>query len=198
MFKKLLLFSTMAIIGGCETINQANQCDPDKNYINYNDIAMEKYQNEREKGLIKSIYFYNKNPKKCEDDRCVYFDNNTFDFIERNFDDSLRKGVYKITISFDKKDSECMKENPYNNNKEYCFKATKNKNNIIESSYVRSTYIENGVAYIKFDNVKEGVLIYEKSYQIFRTGAIGGPGFGECKIIKTGKQNFNEITFNRK
>ena len=195
-FNKLIICFTMAILSGCETMNQASQCDPNKNYLISNQKEMEKYQKERKDGQVKSIYFYEKKPKPCLDDRCVKFDMNALDFIEKNFDDEYRKGNYKITISMNKDDPDCMKEDPYNNNKNYCFKTSKNKDNVVYSSYMWSAYIENEVGFIKFDNIKENINLYTYAYQVYSTRAIGGPGFGTCKN-KDNKYpyKFNVISF---
>jgi hypothetical protein len=45
---------------------------------------------------IKSFYFEELSPKPCYSDLCVRYDNKKLDFIEKNFDDNERKGIYTI------------------------------------------------------------------------------------------------------
>ena len=192
MFKKLLLFSTMAIIGGCETINQANQCDPDKNYIISNPSAMQEYQKLKSEGKIKSIYINYSKPNVCNDISCVAFYKEKYDFMERNFNDQYRKGIYTIKIK--KESDECLKGNNISTKfNDICFVTEKNIQNIAVSEY--EWYMDNSnenYRKIIFKNRLKNESLFEYSYQVYSTGAIGGPGFGKCpQLYRNNNLKFN-------
>lgn len=198
MFKKLLLFSTIAIIGGCETINQANQCDPDKNYIISNPQAIEEYKKLKSEGKIRSYYNNSDGSASCNNNECVAFDQKYFDFIEVYFNNNIRKGVYTITASQDLKSSDCMpKASSSSKFNKICYKATKNENNNIVSDYEWNFKKNDNVIVLEFKNIKKGERLFKNSYQAYSTGAIGGPGGGICpkSHISNQKYKFNTYTF---
>ena len=200
MFKKLILFSTMTIIGGCETINQANQCDPEKNYAISNPEAMEEYKRLKMNGSVNSYYYRELPTEPCYDTLCVSYIPDKIIFFEKYFDDDERKGVYTITAISNLEDENCMKESVYTKMRSvrYCYTAIKNKNDEVKSRY-KYTYDKTtkGQTIITFYDLKSNIKLYEYSYQIFTTGALGGPGFGRCKKSKNNNPNykFDAVSF---
>lgn len=181
MFKKLMLLSVLTTLTACETINQAKQCDPEKNYIISNPQAIDEYKNLDKEGRIKSIYYKNQPTKGCDWDTCVQFDNKKFDFIEKYFNDSKREGVYTIYQSDDLSRKDCMPHNSAAYSLENkCFYTIKNKNNEIKSTYMKSREDTNKQIVIKFYNLKNNILLLESSYQPYSTNAIGAVGAGFC------------------
>ena len=188
----------MAIIGGCETINQANQCDPEKNYIVSNPEAMEEYKKLRKNGEINSYYIKTNPTRYCNTDICVMYNNQKFNFIEKYFNDKERQGVYTIKAYGSSGDKKCMDENPAAKNKmpKYCYEVIKNENEKINSRYQYITDSNDGITKIMvFDSLSKKVL-YEYSYQIYSNYAIGGPGFGVCSVRNNNPEyKFNPVTF---
>ena len=192
MLKKLILFSTIAVLGGCETINQTSQCDPEKNYLISNPEAMEKYKKLLKNHQIKS-YLIEVNPiEPCDSISCVSFDYNKFDFIEKVFNDSKRIGIYKITTNENKNRDDCLKPNGATKYGNFpCYIISNNKSDVPESIYKYSLKnIDNKQIIISFENIKDDLLLYKYSYQIYSTGAIGGPGFGICKAQKINNPDY--------
>ena len=190
----------MAIIGGCETINQANQCDPDKNYAISNPEAMEEYKRLKMNGSVVSYYDQALPTDSCYDTSCVAYKPDKIIFYEKYFNDDERKGVYTITASFNLEDENCMKDPLYTKKKyeEYCYTVIKNKNDEVKSRY-KYTYDKTtkGQTVITFFDLKNNIKLYEYSYQIYTTGALGGPGFGRCKKSKDNNPNykFDAVSF---
>ena len=193
MFKKLILFSTIAILGGCETINQASQCDPEKNYLISNPQAMEEYKSLFRNKKIKGYYFNNLTPKYCDDSLCMFFDTKKFEYMEIYFNDSKRKGVYTIKESTNNEN--CIKQNSSMNDNldKKCFIATKNEEGSILSRYEYQTYNNENQTIIKFIDRKNNSILYEESHQIYSTKALGSYGFGICK--KEQKTTFSTNSF---
>ena len=198
MFKKLIILSTIAVLGGCETINQASQCDPDKNYIISNPQAIEEYKKLKSEGKIRSYYYNSKASASCNNNKCAGFNTKKYDFIEMYFNNELRKGVYTITASKDLSSEDCLPKNsstsPLNNT---CYKATKNQNDHIISEYEWSLQNNNNVIVLEFKNIKKGEQLFKNSYQTYSTGAIGGPGGGICpkSYINNPNYKFNTYAF---
>ena len=194
MFKKLIILSTIAVLGGCETINQASQCDPDKNYISSNPQAMEEYKKLLNSSQVKSYYFFTSNPVSCENNECIGFETENFTFVERNFNDPKRNGIYTIRKSKEINNENCIKRSK---EKEYCFFVEKNKNQEIKSNYKISVITDNEQTVVKMDDIGRNVNLYTKSYQVYITKALGGPGFGTCEVSKNNNKNynFNYLTF---
>ena len=199
MFKKLILFSTIAVLGGCETINQTSQCDQTKNYLVSNPQAMEEYKKLLKQRKIKSFYSIKIPVERCVDDFCVIYDSEKMEFQEKFFNDEERKGVYTISISNSSQKKECMKSSQYtiNSGNKNCYIVKKNENNIVKSRY-KYTYdkTEKSQTIISFYDMERKENLYEYSYQIYSTGAIGGPGFGTCRIKDNNPSyKFNPVSF---
>lgn len=198
MIKEILLLSVIASVTACKSYSPESQCDPEKNYIkNYiksNPEAIKLFKKKKSQGLIRSIYYENKNPSNCNDNLCVYFDDTKYDFIEKNFKDQYRNGVYTIKVDTKKQytDSECISQNPATSNikDKKCFVIEKNENNIIKSDYKWSLDSEAGLTTLKFEDLKNNILLSEFVYQVYSTGAIGGPGGGVCKPTRINNKNY--------
>lgn len=174
----------MAIIGGCETINQANQCDPEKNYIISNPEAMGKYEGLKKSNKISSFYFESVPPEPCYTDACVKYNDKDMDFYEKNFKDKERNGIYKISTSVDLKNENCIKKSSSINNGK-CYLVEKSLNDEIKSKYKlvydRSEIMRTKVTFINIENQE---ILYERSYQTYLTQALGGAGISTCKISR--------------
>lgn len=198
MFKKLMLLSAILSLGACETINQASQCDPEKNYIQTNIPAMEEYKALFKAGDIKSFYFEETSPRPCYTDLCVRFQTEKLDFLEKNFYDNERKGVYTVKAITNLKDTRCMEKDPstLNNLDQLCYIVEKNKNNEIKSRFkLKYDRSNKGQTIISFIDLKNNTDLYKKSYQIYTTGAIGGPGGGTCKASNNSTYKFDILSF---
>lgn len=198
MFKKLILFSTIAVLGGCETINQASQCDPAKNYVTSNPNAMEEYKFLKKTGKVNSYFYYKTPTGKCLDTLCVMYNPSKIKYYEKFFDDEERKGVYTIAAIENIDDGNCMKEPSYTVNKDrICYSVIKNKGGQINSRY---EYIydktKKGQTIISFYDREKDIKLYEYSYQIYSTKVLGGPGFGTCKPSDNNPNyKFNAVSF---
>ena len=197
MFKKLILFSTIAVLGGCETINQASQCDPEKNYLISNPQAMEEYKALRKSNEVQSYYYMAVPPTPCYNNICVTYDKK-LSYIELFFNDKERKGIYTIKGYENEQGRNCMDEDPITKNRKIkCYEVIKNENEEVKSRY---KYIydktKKGQTIISFYDSRKNVKLYEYSYQIYSTSAIGGPGFSTCKT-KDNNPNyrFNPVSF---
>lgn len=194
-----LLFLIGTTITGCAS-SIKSQCDPDKNYIISNPEAMEEYKELRRKGIIKSYYTESTNPEKCTTDICVQYDPNSFDFIEMYFNDKERKGVYTIKLSNDITNENCIRKDllRLHKDKDTCYVVTKNKNNEIQSRYqVLRDNSRQDQSVVSFIDLDKNIKLYEISYQIYLTGAIGGPGYGTCPPSKINNPDykFDTISF---
>ena len=198
MFKKLIIFSTIAVLGGCETINQTKQCDPTKNYLISNPESMEEYKSLRKNGEIRSYYIKTTPTKHCNTNICVIYNNNKFDFIEKLFNNQERKGIYTIKAYENFEGRDCMIENAATKKKspKYCYEAIKNENEIIKSRYHYITNSNKGITNITVLDSINNKNLYEYSYQTYSNHAMGGPGFGICEV-KNNNPNykFNPVTF---
>jgi hypothetical protein len=201
MFKPILLLSIVASLSACETISQANQCDPEKNYEYTNIELMEKYKTDYANNEIKSIYYETLPAEYCNDNLCISYTGKYFDFIEKNFDDNLRNGIYTIkVINKNYQDKQCLPENTafFNTKDKKCFVAEKNDNNKVKSKYKYQFYndIANKNTIIEFKDIENNEVLYKVSYQIYSTGAIGGPSFSYCKGRKNNPlYKYNALSF---
>lgn len=183
MLKNLMVLSAFVMLGGCETLNQASQCDPDKNYVISNPEAIGKYKKLLSNNEIKSVYYKNIPTEKCNWDSCVQFDSEKFEFVEKYFDDKYRKGIYKVFITDDLKRSDCLEHDPVSSSlKNKCFYVVKNNDDKIESRYGKLIINMKDSSFTEISDIKEGVSLYKSSRQVYDTGAIGAYGVGHCKV----------------
>jgi len=159
---------------------------------------MNNYKTEYAKGGIKSIFYETLPVKYCNSVNCISYNGKYFDFIEKNFNDNLRNGIYTIR-SIEKQYSKdyCFSNDFYSENKK-CFIAEKNEENKIKSKY--KFKFENDMTerrtLIEFKNIETNETLYKISYQLYSTGAIGGPGFSYCKGQKNNPlYKFNALSF---
>ena len=184
-------------LSGCETINQASQCDPAKNYMISNPEAMKEYKLLRKNGEVESYYHMSIPTLPCYSNTCVTY-YKKLSYIELFFNDKERKGIYTVKGYENKEGRNCMKEDPITKNRKIkCYEATENKNEEIKSRYQYThDFSVNGQVIISFYDLKNKVTLYEYSYQVYSTKAIGGPGFGRCKLNENNPNyRFNPITF---
>lgn len=203
MINKLLLLSAIASVTSCTSYNEYKSCDPEKNYIISDPVAMEEYKKLRSTGEVKSYFSEKIKPEKCDDSLCVWFSPKDFDFIERNFSDDTRNGIYTITASKNLTDPNCIEENSILKSRKdrYCYILTKNENDVAISryKYIFDNSNENYTV-IKFLDTKTNKYLYTYSYQIYSTAAIGGPGTGTCTTqkVKHPEYKFNPYSFHSK
>jgi hypothetical protein len=166
-------------------------CDPDKNYINSNPEAIENYKELVRKGEVKSYYLKITPSKLCEYNKCFSYNPKIYNFMEVYFNDADRQGVYTIKIINDPNDKNCIKK-PYSYDKN-CYLVTKNKNDEIKSRFYVELDFDNDVTYKKFMDLKNNNILFESSFQIYKTPSIAGePSGGFCPI----KNNHNDYQFN--
>lgn len=186
----------MAIIGGCETINQANQCDLDKNYIMSNPQAIEEYKKLKSEGKIRSYYHKGETLNFCDNDRCANFDVNKYDFIEMYFNNEDMKGVYTLTASKDFKNKNCLKSVSNSERiKGFCYMLNKNPNNRVISGYEWNLTKINNITILEFKNIKKNEQLFKNSYQVYSTDAIGGPSGGICPKSHISNPNYKFNTY---
>lgn len=197
MLKNLMVLSAFVMLGGCETLNQASQCDPDKNYVISNPEAIDKYKKLLSNNEIKSVFYKNIPTEKCNWDSCVNFDHKKFNFIERYFNDEYRQGVYKVNIAKSSENrTDCLVHDPaaYNLEK-ICFYLTKNKNDTINSNYIKTKTKIKDVILINLYDEKEKLYLFQSSSQIYSTNAIGSYGAGYCKESENNNRNYEFNVF---
>jgi hypothetical protein len=189
MFKKLMILSAILSVSACSSFSR---CEADKNYVVSNPENMNKYENKINNHIKTSVYFDMLENDYCNDDACSSFDSKKFNFIEKKFNDKIRNGIYTIKESSDLNDPNCFPIHPLNVNKvdKKCFIATKNENNKINSEYTFSMKNINRSTKITFNETFNGLELYKVSYQIYSTGAIGGPGFAFCKTPYMNHPNY--------
>lgn len=68
MLKNLMVLSAFVMLGGCETLNQESQCDPDKNYVISNPEAMEEYKILKNSEETADFSYEKKSASKCSSD----------------------------------------------------------------------------------------------------------------------------------
>ena len=175
MFKHLIIFSTIVVLGGCETINQTNQCDPAKNYIISNPQAMEDYK----KKIInkEKVSLYENIKQSCNSNSCIFYDSEKFKFVERNFNNLEMNGVYKITQI--ENNNNCVGNSKKIIN-DKCYLLEKNELGEINSDYEFTMQSIGGNMNIIFKNLKTKEELYNVSYQTYSTKALGGPGYSYC------------------
>lgn len=193
MFKKLMLLSVVLSLGACETINQASQCDPEKNYIISNPQAIDEYKKLYSENKIRSVYYKITPTRMCNWDSCVNFNTEKFDFVEKYFDDKYRKGIYKIYSTKDMSRKDCFEKDPtFTSIKNICFYAVKNLNNEVDSNYTKEIEEKNGVNKISLYNNKTKEYLFKFSYQAYSKHAIiGESSAGICKENRNNNQKYN-------
>lgn len=191
MLKKITLLSVLLGLSGCSSYYEMKNCDPEKNYINSNPEAMENYKKLVKNGEVNSYYIKMISPKSCKSGECFSYDPRKYDFKEVYFNDSSRKGVYTIKISEDPNDKKCIKKQ-YSYDKK-CYFVTKNKNDEIKSRFYVELNFDNDRIYKKFMDLKNNTILFESSFQIYKTPNIAGePSGGFCSI----KKNHDDYNFN--
>jgi hypothetical protein len=188
MIKKITILAALLTLSGCRTYYEMKNCDSEKNYINSNPNALENYKKIVAAGEVNSYYLKIIPTKTCENNKCISYEVNKYDFIEMYFDDSSRKGIYTIKLSNEKLDKNCIKKQ-YSSDKK-CYSVTKNNNNEIKSRfYVESNY-SNHVFYKKFTDLKENIVLFESSYQVYHIPTpLDIPSGGVCNI-KSSPENY--------
>lgn len=170
-------------------------CDPEKNYRNINVKAIDDYKKIVANGEVNSYYSKIIPTQSCENNKCLTYDSNNYDFQERYFNDTTRQGIYTIKISTDINDNNCIRKQ-YSSDKN-CYLVTKNKNNEIKSRfYLESNYTGN-IFYKKFIDLKTNTVLFESSYQIYHIPTILDiPSGDSCKInIHPKNYQFNILDY---
>lgn len=197
-FSVTILFLSAVFLSGCSSLSEKSQCNPDKNYLISNPQAMEEYKLLRKNGEVNGYYTVTLPPKPCYTNICVSIEDSN-EYIEKFFDDKERKGVYTIKAYKNKEGRNCITEDPatINNKIKYCYEVTKNNNEEVKSRY-KYTYDKRnkGQTIIVFSDIKNNIKLYEYSYQIYSTKALGGTGFGTCKPNDNNPNyKFNAVSF---
>lgn len=191
MIKKITIITALLTLSGCVVSADNNQCDPEKNYINSNPEAMENYKELVRKGEVKS-YYYKKIPANpCENNKCLSYSTEKYDFQEIYLDDTTRKGIYTIKIITDPNDENCIKK-AYSYDKN-CYSITKNNNDEIKSRFYVEVNFDENKTYKKFMDLKTNKILFEASFQIYKTPSIADePSGGFCSV----KNNHDDYKFN--
>lgn len=191
MIKNITLLAALLVLSGCSSYYEMKNCDPDKNYINSNPEAIENYKELVRKGEVKS-YYYKKIPASpCENNKCLSYSTEKYDFQEIYLDDTTRKGIYTIKIITDPNDESCIKK-AYSYDKN-CYSITKNNNDEIKSRFYVEVNFDENTTYKKFMDLKTNKILFEASFQIYKTPSIADePSGAFCPV----KNNHKEYKFN--
>lgn len=164
--KNYLVLISLCFTAGC-SLFQKDDCIHNENYVMVNKEKLENYSHNISLKNKTSLYIEHQPAKPCIENSCLYFDSNKFNFIERYFDDSERKGIYHITESKNTNDRNCIILSLFENNKfvDRCFKITKNKLNEKTAEY--NLIFDNRLNWLQKISfrTKDGLLIYEVSNQ---------------------------------
>jgi hypothetical protein len=189
MLKKILLLTSIASISACSSFSQ---CQSDKNYVISNPEAIEEYKKLDSENKIKSIYYQIEPLEKCNYDSCVRFNTKKFDFVEMQFNDEYRKGVYRIYATKDLSRKDCFEHNTGATSlKDICFYSLKNEGGVIYSDYVKKNFKINGVYTASFYNKSRNEILYEVVSQTYSSKAfIGTSSAGFCKASKKNNPDY--------
>ena len=193
--KKLIIVPILLTLTA-STNNIEKQCPFDKNYMKSNPTAMEEYKQLKKEGKIKSFYYESPLQRPCNYLGCVSFDPKQYDFIEKKFNDKFRQGIYTIYATKDTTRTDCFKElfsHKLVDKNGYCYYAVKNEDGVIKSRYHR--YLKDlGTSVLSgFYDAEKNISLFEHSYTVYSTGALGGPGFGTCG---SSNNNYPDYRFN--
>jgi len=193
MIKKITLFAALLTLSGCSTYYEMKNCDPEKNYINSNPEALENYKKIVAAGEVNSYYLKIIPTPSCENNKCISYEINKYDFIEMYFNDSSRQGIYTIKLSTDPLDKNCIKKQ-YNSDKN-CYSVTKNLDNKIRSRFYLEANFTGNLFYRKFVDLQENVELFTSSYQVYHIPtALDNPSGGICKTKNTPEEYIFDIT----
>jgi hypothetical protein len=150
------------------------QCSSKYNHLKKDDIKLKELNDDFENGKEKSMFFDPSTlPSSCTMSKCIAFNYEKLDFIERKFNDSMRNGIYTI-VALKNGDSRCnFTANPSD---EVCYASIKNENNEIKSKYGFNYKVNLTTRVITFEifDVKNKNMILENNTVIFRTSSENG------------------------
>jgi hypothetical protein len=189
MIKKITIITALLILSGCSTYYEMKNCEQDKNYIHSNPEAMENYKELVKKAEVRSYYSKRIPTEPCENNKCLSYDINKYDLKERYFNDKTRTGVYTIKVSNNVNDLNCIKIK-YSSDKN-CYTVTKNKNDVITSSYYLESIRNENISYMKFMNLKSNVILFEASFQAYHLPNFSGAPSGDICPIKSTPKHYN-------
>jgi len=179
MKKIFLLALPIIALSGCDYYYQYTQCDPEKNYLNINIEGINEYKRLVEQDQVRSHY------KKIAEMQCNNFSclhsYKKGDFYETYIDEPTlgMKGIYTISISSDKQDTNC-KFKAYNSDKN-CYIVNKNPDDQIKSRFHLYQYSEDDALRRLFIDSFTGVTLIDLSLQTYtipnKISGIGTGGF---------------------
>lgn len=180
MLKKIAILPLLIGLSACSTQHTDKQdtispCDPSINYVKTNVDEKNEFMQLKAANKIRSFYFEYSPNNNCDNEYCVSIDPKNFDFLESYYDTDTRKGVYTITATQDLKDKDCS-EKVYKaalDDVGYCYKITKNPNDVVKSQYKlkigsKKVSDDQSTTFITLSNLKNQEDVYSVQYQTYK------------------------------
>lgn len=169
-----LLLTLLPIQAYSSDLEIIEQCSAKYNYLKKDDVKLQELNNDFETGKERSMFFDpSPLPSSCTMSKCIAFNYEKLDFIERKFNDEIRNGVYTV-VALKNGDSRCnFKAEPSD---DVCYSATKNESNEIKSKYGFNYKVDLKTRALTFEifDVKNKNMLLENHTVIFRTSSENG------------------------
>ena len=176
MIKQIITLSAISFLGACSTYSNSMIGNNDCNVttpVEINESATKEYREVRANGMMKSAFIDIIGKDVCEDEVCTRFHPARYDFIERQFNDDKRQGIYTLKATKDLKDPNCFGVPEDIDGTKYCYSLTKNQNNEIKSRYKFTMINQDTYRVMKIDDLKNKEQVIK---------------FSECNIKKEQKK----------
>lgn len=176
MIKQIITLSAISFLGACSTYSNSTIGNNDCNAttpVETNESATKEYREVRANGMMKSAFIDIIGKDVCEDEVCTRFHPARYDFIERQFNDNKRQGIYTLKATKDLKDPNCFGVPEDIDGTKYCYSLTKNQNNEIKSRYKFTMINQDTYRVMKIDDLKNKEQVIK---------------FSECNITKEQKK----------
>lgn len=192
MINKVVTIFSALLLSSCTVYQERDKCTAENSYIESNPTAMEHYLELRKTGQIKSYYVEQIPATDFIDDKYVLYKND-FDFVEKNFNDNYRNGIYTI-IKTDSITNDCLERNVNELSKSNCYLITKNINNEIKSDYKYTIdNSEEKTIKISFTNLRTQEVLFTNSIKYLRRVLINKNDLVPCPIKR---MNYPDYRFN--
>lgn len=166
MIKKIIALSAFSLLGACSTYSNSTignyDCNASKP-VEMNESAIKEYRELRSQSMMKSALINIIGTDVCKDEVCTRYHPARYDFVERTYDDSKRKGVYTIKATKNLQDPNCFGVPEEIDGVKYCYSITKNENDEIKSRYKFTMVNKDDYRVMKIDDLKNKVQVVKFS-----------------------------------